>query len=273
MVGVGTVAVANEQHSKVKRLSNVKDKVKLHSISKLSNVRGLRFSKDGERLITLHKNRSIQFWQPSELELEMPPRPTVDHVRNAWPRNDGPQLAFFDDFVRPIPHSRSRGFTEVPQEPIGMLRGTIESSAGIRDIRVTGNDGVDIQAIVEGDTFKVEVPIHSLEDGVTVTAVANDGRSVSKPYQPYKRQGKDYALLIGIAQYPELGILDQLPNAAKDVEALEAVLRKKYGFETEPHFNLTSRDLKIKISNFVTKEYPADAQLLIFYAGPRGNAS
>jgi WD40 repeat protein len=270
------VVAVGGQSGQVKRLFNVKNRVKLRPISTstLSNVIGLGFSKDGEKLVTLHRDREVRFWHPSDFDLEVSPHPTVALVGSAWPRVDGPQIAFLDDFVRPIRDDfggsdRSRGFDRQ-----SILRGTIRGLVGVREVHVHGSKSV-VRATLDGDTFEAKLPLHSLVGGVTVTAVGDNEKSVSEQYQPYDRRGKDYALLIGVAKYdnfsgeysaknrPDL----QLGNAAHDVEALDKVLKKEYGFVTYPLINPNSREIKTEIANFVKADHPEDAQLLIFYAG------
>ena len=271
------VVAVGGQSGQVKRLFNVKNgerKLRPISTSTLSNVVGLRFSKDGEKLVTLHRDREVRAWHPSDFDLEVSPHPTVALVGSAWPRVDGPQIAFLDDFVRPIRDDfggsdRSRGFDRQ-----SILRGTIRGLVGVREVHVHGSKSV-VQATLDGDTFEAKLPLRSLVGGVTVTAVGDNEKSVSKQYQPYDRRGKDHALLIGVSEYlnfsgaysaekrPDL----QLDNAKHDMEALDEVLKKEYGFVTRSVPNPTSREIEIEIENFVKADYPEDAQLLIFYAG------
>lgn len=85
------------------------------------------------------------------------------------------------------------------------------------------------------------------------------------PQSALQRNGKDYALIIGISDYDNW---NKLPNPVIDAEAIEKELKEVYGFETQLLRNPTKSEIVqalLKYRREIT--YSKDDQLFIFFAG------
>lgn len=84
------------------------------------------------------------------------------------------------------------------------------------------------------------------------------------------RTNKDYALFFAVSQYQDSRLTD-LPNSVKNAREIEAVLKDKYGFETElvedPKLDDIERKLEQYRQKFASGAFPKDGQLLIFFSG------
>jgi|GEM_PF-2583933 len=78
------------------------------------------------------------------------------------------------------------------------------------------------------------------------------------------RKGKDRALLIAGDNYERW---DRLVNPVFDAETLAGLLHERYNFETEVLENPDNDCFDDAADRYAAKEYAADSQLFIFYAG------
>jgi hypothetical protein len=95
---------------------------------------------------------------------------------------------------------------------------------------------------------------------VKVASQGEDGRAVG-------RQGRDYALLIGLDHYDHW---TDLANPLGDVEEIAAVLREQYGFDPDDVWVVadpTRRELNARLGDLKRRGFGSEDQLLVFIAG------
>ena len=75
---------------------------------------------------------------------------------------------------------------------------------------------------------------------------------------------KDYALIFATDQYDEF---DDLVNPVNDARTIEAILKSKYGFNTEIVENANNDEILGKITDYNARRFNPQDQLFIFFAG------
>lgn len=78
------------------------------------------------------------------------------------------------------------------------------------------------------------------------------------------RKGKDFALFLAIDQYDEWA---DLRNPINDSKTIAKELEEEYGFQTEVIENPSQVEILEKINAYLSKSFPDDGQLFIFFSG------
>ncbi len=168
---------------------------------------------------------------------------------------------------------KTRGFVRVNEEKI-MVEGKVSDADGIKNMLVN-NFPVKVS---DAGTFSTEIGVKKGENTLSFLVMDNEGNKFEKEYLfvggegeiagAISRQGKYYALLIGIDEYEDPDIVD-LDKPVADAENLKNVLKTYYTFEEENiNFlrNATRGDIINALDDLRKKVTPQD-NLLLFYAG------
>ncbi|MDH5545270.1 MAG: caspase family protein [Gammaproteobacteria bacterium] len=158
--------------------------------------------------------------------------------------------------------------------------GKVEAPAGIQKV-LFNNQRVGLSA---SNTFRIPVVIKDTSTMVELVAIDKHNRearlnfSIIRPSTQVDTKftgketvlkagdadiGKFYALIIGNNNYSNL---PQLKSAVNDAQAVDKVLREKYGFKTRLLTNATRYDI-LKALDETRRTLDKDDNFLIYYAG------
>jgi predicted nucleic acid-binding Zn-ribbon protein len=168
--------------------------------------------------------------------------------------------------------------------PTRQIVGKVVAPAGVLSLTVNDQSA----ALNESGLFRAAVPVQGARTPVTVIAVdesgaraslafelvrdkgqimaAADGRAKEAPPAPTTvgaDLGQYHALIIGNNDYPKL---PKLRTAIEDAEAVDRVLRTRYGFRTKLLINATRYEI-LSALNDLRENLTEKDNLVIYYAG------
>lgn len=146
-----------------------------------------------------------------------------------------------------------------------IITGTVTDPSGIYEVRVN-----DTKAQVSGNRFTATVQLVYGDNLIRVRATdkLRNTESVqitlTREEALHTKTGTDYALLFAADTYAHW---PNLWNPLFDAEAIRADLQGIYGFQAELVHNPTREEILETLLKYTEKEYIAEDQLLIFFAG------
>lgn len=167
----------------------------------------------------------------------------------------------------------TRGFKEVPFETIE-IKGVVGNESGVKSLLLNGTR-IDFSTV---GVFDTKVDLYVGENVLTFDIIDNNNNTTTKEFivnrfkeveeADFNLEAKYYALIIGVQDYEDPGILD-LDNPIKDATALYDVLTQKYTFEPENTFLMQNpkRDEIFDKLDELSAKVTTNDNLLIFYAG------
>ncbi|MGD2269738.1 MAG: caspase family protein [Desulfobacterales bacterium] len=175
--------------------------------------------------------------------------------------------------IRILSHDTSRAINVLGKNKKIRIRGKATDTSGIAEILVNHKDAVFDKA----GNFEADVYLRLGRNDIVVSAMdPAENRAVKRftilreaaVTQPRKETaraaaGKFYALVIGNNAYKHLRDLE---TAIRDAEAIDNILKIKYGFSTELLVDAKRNDILDAINSF-RKILKADDNFLIYYAG------
>ncbi len=162
-----------------------------------------------------------------------------------------------------------------------MVEALIDSHHAIREIKITVKSGdqsnaqnVNVADNEFSKTIALKVTLYDGNNEITLTATNNKGGKVSS-FRSIKvgkdilsklqfANRKDYALIFATDRYENWSGLN---NPIAGAEALNSMLKADYGFETELIKNPSLKDIQRKLSEYESKSYSSQDQLLVYFAG------
>ncbi|MCU0443562.1 MAG: tetratricopeptide repeat protein [Microscillaceae bacterium] len=173
------------------------------------------------------------------------------------------------------PSSAMRGIITVESADKITVIGTVMDDSGIDRVLINGNP-----ARLDGNNFDGETVLTGEDTQIMIRAYDNRGNMATKVFSvkktnPAKPQpvpvvqkpqimGKNRALLFATNEYD---YWSPLVNPIFDAEAIAKDLQLIYNFEVELIKNPTKEDITLKIKSYAKKQYDANDQLFIFFAG------
>jgi len=162
-----------------------------------------------------------------------------------------------------------------------LIEALIESNQAISDITITVKSGTrnNTQSVEVGTNVysKVVATKVSLFDGnneIRLTVVNAKGGKVFSTRSVTVGSGilskmvyanrKDYALIFAVDKYDYWA---PLSSPIAGAEALQKILKEDYGFVTEIVKNPSLRDIRRKLTEYESKSYASQDQLLVYFAG------
>lgn len=159
------------------------------------------------------------------------------------------------------------------------LVGKVQAPAGLRQFEVNGK----AHKPDEYNLFWVDIPVNQSVTPVNIKAIDKKGRKVAFDFSLYSDKsrvssspfateqtsvegvnlGSYYALVIGNDRYANL---PNLTTPVGDAKATAAILKEKYGFETNVLINATRYDILYAL-NELREKLSENDNLLIYYAG------
>ncbi len=170
-----------------------------------------------------------------------------------------PEIILLD----PLPDGKNRIFTDKRKIVIkGRVNNYSESNSLLINEKPVNTD--------LNHNFSHEI---TLLDNITLLniKIRTDGEGmVEKNYvvnykqESMERNGKDYALLVGIDLYDNW---NSLSNPVNDINTIETELRTNYKFLTEKIENSTKNDIYSILRKYAQMQFNEDDQLFLFFAG------
>lgn len=174
----------------------------------------------------------------------------------------------------PLARSVSHLFID-PESQERVIVGRVSADAGLISFSVNGRP---VTPNPKG-VFRSTVPVKNEKTQIQLVAIDQNGQKESRDFWLMKLSPDDpgsasqlssqegfgnyHALLIGINDYPNL---PDLETAINDVDAIEKILARKYGFNTYKLINPSRYDLLSALNKLRKKLTDAD-NLLVYYAG------
>jgi tetratricopeptide (TPR) repeat protein len=172
------------------------------------------------------------------------------------------------------PVSAMRGIITVEATDKITVIGNVMDDSGIDRVLINGNP-----ARLDGNNFDGETILSGDETQIMIRAYDNRGNMATKIFSVKKANisptvpsiaqktpimGKNRALLFATNEYD---YWSPLVNPIFDAEAIAKDLQMIYNFEVELVKNPSKEDITLKIKSYAKKQYEANDQLFIFFAG------
>ncbi|NIK72653.1 tetratricopeptide (TPR) repeat protein [Thermonema lapsum] len=151
------------------------------------------------------------------------------------------------------------------------IAGRITDESSIRQLHI---NGIPL-ALSKGGEFLYTHSLHQPHDTLYIEACDIHGNCDSKRFildaspllsrqAPTHQKRRYYALLFATNQYEHW---NDLVNPVPDAQAIAHTLRTLYGFEIDLVINPSKEQVLLKIKEYLLKEYQAEDELFIFFAG------
>ncbi len=193
----------------------------------------------------------------------------------------GPLIRIIDPLVTASRDGKSTA-TLRAQASTSDVVGSVQAAAGVQKLLVNGQP----VSVAANGSFRVRVPVSGQGTNITVTAVDRDGAqsmeaftivplpgssgagagnssAIAQKTPAGVKLGKYHALVIGnndYSRYPKLS------SAVNDVQMVESVLRKRYGFQTTVLSNANRFEI-LSALNDMREKLTAEDNLIVYFAG------
>lgn len=241
----------------------------IHTLKGFYKLLSLSFSKNGKYLAVADLHTKTRVYDLTPLKIKADPEMIIAKVN----RNGSSLLALKPELKILNPVITRNNFIQTEAKNI-TIKGNVQSETGLFMLLI---DGVETKVDGEGN-FSREVKLAYFENELVVKAIDVDKRVTEDTIRVYKifdkksridtvglkRNGQDYAFLVGTDNYQAMS---KLSNPVNDINTIGEELESGFGFKIEKVIDPTLNQLYASIRKYSKMTFSEDDQLFIMIAG------